>query len=85
MTNEVALRADNSRQSSPEPHSLTETSESSISFFSVVTRGGFPEHEDKIQPWKQAWNGPQKPSSDGRLLVGCPKKTVYGSNVLGGY
>jgi hypothetical protein len=42
---------------------------------------GYPVRETlatKAQPWKALWDGPQKPSEDGKLLVACPKCTDYG-------
>jgi hypothetical protein len=52
--------------------------ESVASFFNNVTLGGFPEPEQKVQPWKRVWKGPQEPATDGKLLVACPKICVYG-------
>ena len=74
------MQSDNSGQSTPEPRSSTELSEPVASFFSAVTLGGFPEPEKKAQPWKRVWKGPQQPSTDGKILVGCPKICVYGSS-----
>ncbi|KAK0118548.1 hypothetical protein ONS95_007436 [Cadophora gregata] len=79
------MQSDTSGRSTPEPRASTELSEPVASFFSNVTLGGFPEPDTKAQPWKRVWKGPQQPSSDGKILVGCPKICVYGSNVLGGY
>jgi len=79
------VRSDNSGSPTPEYRSSTELPEHVASFFSTVTLGSFPKPEEKAQPWREVWKGPQKPSPDGKLLVGCPKICVYGSNVLGGY
>lgn len=78
--NEAEVQSDNSGHSTPERRSSTELSEPVASFFSNVTLGGFPEPEKKAQPWKRVWKGPQEPSSDGKILVGCPKICVYGQS-----
>jgi hypothetical protein len=67
--------ASSSRSSSPFFQPLPE---SVASFFSSVSLGGFPEEEEKAQPWKSVWKQPQGPDSDGKLLVACPKRCVYG-------
>ncbi|PVH83764.1 hypothetical protein DL98DRAFT_103634 [Cadophora sp. DSE1049] len=78
-----------SRASSPEPKPaslLGELPEPVADFFSTVTLGTFPPStERKVQPWRELWQGPVEPSPDGKLLVACPEKSVYGSNNLGGY
>ncbi|KAH6721960.1 hypothetical protein BKA61DRAFT_568518 [Leptodontidium sp. MPI-SDFR-AT-0119] len=78
-----------SRSSSPEPKPLSllgELPEPVADFFSTVTLGSFPPStERKVQPWRELWKGPVEPSPDGKLLVACPEKSVYGSNNLGGY
>jgi hypothetical protein len=53
-----------------------------VSFFSSVSRDGFPESENKLQPWKRQWTGPQGPSEDGKLIVACPTLVVYGMSIL---
>jgi hypothetical protein len=50
-------------------------------FFGSVRMGCFPEAEGmdtKAQPWRRIWVGLQQPSTDGKLLVACPKNCVYG-------
>lgn len=75
-----------SRSPSPEPASfLGELPKPVVSFFDKVSLGRFPAPtEKKVQPWRDLWHGPTEPTSDGKLLVACPKVLVYGSNNLGG-
>ncbi|MCJ1293838.1 hypothetical protein MMC34_005394 [Xylographa carneopallida] len=59
-------------------------------FFADVSAEGYPQGKRRgatarAQPWKNVWEGPKKPSEDGKLLVACPKRCDYGSNGLGGY
>jgi hypothetical protein len=42
--------------------------------------GGFPEEEEKAQPWKALWKERKGHSEDGKLLVACPKRCVYGKS-----
>jgi len=70
--------------------SITELPSSVRDFFADVSAEGFPQGKRngataRAQPWKKVWDGPQKPSEDGKLLVACPKRCDYGSNGLGGY
>jgi hypothetical protein len=51
------------------------------SFFKSVTLGGFPKPAVKAQPWKKVWPAPQDPTKDGKMVVACPKKCVYGMSV----
>jgi hypothetical protein len=51
------------------------------SFFKSVTLGGFPKPAEKAQPWKKVWSAPQDPPKDGKMVVACPKKCVYGMSV----
>jgi len=70
--------------------SITKLPLSVQEFFADVSAEGFPQGKRagakaRTQPWKKVWDGPQKPSEDGKLLVACPKRCDYGSNGLGGY
>jgi hypothetical protein len=40
--------------------------------------GRFPEPEKQEQPWRKIWKAPPEAISEGKLLVACPKKCVYG-------
>jgi len=56
-------------------------------FFSTITQKGYPQKKTgqvKAQPWLKVWEGIVEPDSKGELLVACPKKCDFGSN-LGGY
>ncbi|RDW76973.1 hypothetical protein BP6252_05026 [Coleophoma cylindrospora] len=56
-------------------------------FFSGVATKGYPHNEpglQKAQPWLKVWDGIIEPDRNGDLLVACPKKCDWGSN-LGGY
>ncbi|MCJ1400644.1 hypothetical protein MMC11_003852 [Xylographa trunciseda] len=57
-------------------------------FFAGVSSDGYPQHKAKgatarSQPWKKVWEGPQKPSEDGKLLVACPKRCDFGIDPTG--
>ncbi|CZR55429.1 uncharacterized protein PAC_05317 [Phialocephala subalpina] len=56
------------------------------SFFDSVSPEGFPKPKShlKTQPWRSLLEDLQPRSSNGRAIVACPKKCVYGSNNLGG-
>jgi hypothetical protein len=56
----------------------TQLSEPAASFFSSVSSAGFPKPTEKTQPWRSVWKGPQAPLPDGKLLVACPKRCLYG-------
>lgn len=50
-------------------------------FFGSVRMGCFPETErthTKVQPWKTIW-ATQRPPTDGKLVVACPKNVVWGT------
>jgi len=59
------------------------------SFFSTISKAGYPDPEaisQKDQPWKKGWSGPSLPAADGSLLVACNQNMDYGSGSgLGGY
>jgi len=57
---------------------ITPLPEPVASFFSSVSLGGFPQPEEKVQPWRRVWKGPQE-QPDGKLIVACPKKCDYGT------
>jgi len=60
-------------------------SQSTANFFQSVSSRGFPQRDQKAQPWRRIWK-PQLPSPDGKLIVSCPKNCDYGSSAgLGGY
>lgn len=48
------------------------------SFFDVMSTDGFPEDVPKAQPWKEFLKKPHNPSPDGKLILACPKKCLYG-------
>jgi len=48
------------------------------SFFNTVSAEGFPEDVPKAQPWKELLKRAHNPSPDGKLILACPKKCLYG-------
>ncbi|MCJ1250537.1 hypothetical protein MMC30_007765 [Trapelia coarctata] len=49
-------------------------------FFASVAADCYPQSRGtgKVQPWRKVWEGPQQ-SSDGKLLVACPKRCDFGT------
>ncbi|KUJ13806.1 uncharacterized protein LY89DRAFT_784671 [Mollisia scopiformis] len=72
---------DDLKRPEPDPYPLLSTlPESVASFFSTVSSDGFPPDLPKAQPWRQILAAPLPPQQDGKLIIACPKKCLYGSN-----
>jgi hypothetical protein len=72
-----SIRSTNSDSDSTADH----LPDSVNAFFQSVRMNCFPEAEGmdtKAQPWRRIWAGPQPPSTDGKLLVACPKNCLWG-------
>jgi hypothetical protein len=55
--------------------------ESTAVFFQSVSAQGYPQPVQKAQPWRGVWI-PQPSSTDGKLLVACPRNCDYGMHDL---
>ncbi|KAH0548353.1 hypothetical protein GP486_007973, partial [Trichoglossum hirsutum] len=60
----------------------TQLFEPAASFFSSVSPEGYPKPTEKLQPWRAVWKGPNAPLPDGKLLVACPKRCLYGMQTI---